>query len=358
MWEAGFRIFGLRVYEPYLIPTIAAHLGVVALLRLILLRLGSAPWLATGLSLLVLFTGAGAGDVAFGWQVSFVGSVFFGLAQLLLTDHDGPIDRRDAAGLLLGLCGLMCSAVSLAMVAWVGVNLALRRRWLAAAIAVGPLVAVFLAWYLLIGRAGDLSHFGYPPLSRTQLAVVPGFVWQGVLSTLGGLAGLPGILVLAGLTALAVIKRSELRLNRPGMSLAWAGAVAAVWFFVEVALGRYGRGASFAEESRYLYVGVVMVLPLIGASLSTAMVTPRRVALAGLLIGWALIANLDALFSFVHNQDEVSKNLKSTVLQLAADPTLDRMDSQQALSTGGAMWIDIGLIKRLRDEHALPVGSG
>src|SRR2546425_1072236 len=116
------------------------------------LVVGVGPWLATILSLLVLLTGVGAGNLEFGWQIQFTGAVFFGLAQLVISDHDGPVDWRDFAGLGLGALGLMFSAVSLAMVAMVGINLALRSRWRAAAIAVLPLAAAFVAWYLLIGH--------------------------------------------------------------------------------------------------------------------------------------------------------------------------------------------------------------
>jgi len=354
IWEGLYRLVGLRLYWPYLIPMLAAHLGIVALLRILLIRVGAGPWLATGLTLPVLLSGAGWADLAFGWQVGFLGAVFFGLAQLLLTDHDGPISGRDGAGLVLGLAGLTCSAVSLAMVPLVGLSLALRRRWLPAAVAVAPLGTVFVAWYLLVGRAGDLSGYGYPPLSIAQLTTVPGFAWQGLLASLGGLAGLPGPAALFGVVALIVVRRRRMTVTQPGMPLAWAGAVAAVWFFATIALGRFLNGATFAAESRYLYVGIVLLLPLVAAALSGIKADRIVVGLIGLLLGWAVINNVDALVTSIRMEDAYSRNLKASVLRLAADPSLDRAAPNRAVTTFAAMWIDMGLIKRLRDEHELP----
>src|SRR5437762_11612482 len=91
-------------------------------------RAGVAAWPATLLALPMLLTGAGAGNLTFGWQFQFVGAVFFGLAQALMTDVDGPIGRRDIAGLGLGLLCLVCSGVSLAMIPISALNPALLSR--------------------------------------------------------------------------------------------------------------------------------------------------------------------------------------------------------------------------------------
>jgi hypothetical protein len=109
--EVLFRFFGMRTYLPYLLPTLAAHLGIVVLLRVILLRMGIGPWRATQACLPLQVTGAGAvTSRSAGRSSSWVGwgSVW---ANSLLTDHDGPPDRRGGAGVLVGLLGLMCSGV-------------------------------------------------------------------------------------------------------------------------------------------------------------------------------------------------------------------------------------------------------
>ena len=56
------------------------------------------PWLATVAAVVFVFFGAGAENILVAFQITFVGSLVFGLTQLLLADHDGPLDRRDWLG--------------------------------------------------------------------------------------------------------------------------------------------------------------------------------------------------------------------------------------------------------------------
>jgi len=71
-------------------------------------RAGVRPWSATVLASLFVLFGAGAANILWAFQISFVGSVAFGLTHLLLADHDGPFDRRDWLGLLAGFATLLC----------------------------------------------------------------------------------------------------------------------------------------------------------------------------------------------------------------------------------------------------------
>ena len=124
-----FGVVGLRSYAPYLAVTISLQVTTAALLRVIMRRLGIGPWIATAAASLYVLFGAGAENVLWAWQMSFVGALVFGLVHLLLVDHDGPIDRRDWLGLAAGLAALMCSGVGVAMVVMVGIAALIRRGW-------------------------------------------------------------------------------------------------------------------------------------------------------------------------------------------------------------------------------------
>ena len=69
-------------------------------------RAGVRPWIATLTAAVFVFFGAGAENILIAFQITFVGSFVFGLAQLLLADHDGPINRRDWLGLARRARGL------------------------------------------------------------------------------------------------------------------------------------------------------------------------------------------------------------------------------------------------------------
>src|SRR5690606_19384206 len=90
------------------------------------------------------------------FQVTFTAALAFGLAQLLLVNHDGGIDRRDWFALLFGLAALTCSAIGLAMVAAAVSTAWIRRGWRAGLCQLVPLGAIFGAWYVVqVGGRGE-----------------------------------------------------------------------------------------------------------------------------------------------------------------------------------------------------------
>ncbi len=135
MWQ----LVGLHSVAPYQLLVIVGHLTVAALLRVVMRRAGVGPWLATAAATLFVFFGAGAENILVAFQITFVFALAFGLAHLLLADHDGPVDRRDWFGLLAGLAGLMCSGVAVSMVIVVGYATLLRRGWRIALLHTAPL---------------------------------------------------------------------------------------------------------------------------------------------------------------------------------------------------------------------------
>ena len=109
-------------------------------------RGGVSPWIATIAAALFTFFGAGYTNIIDGFQIGLVGSLVFGLTHLLLADHDGPLDRRDAVGLGAGFAGLLCSGVAVPMTIVVGITMLLRRGWRIALLHTAPLGIVYSLW--------------------------------------------------------------------------------------------------------------------------------------------------------------------------------------------------------------------
>lgn len=348
LFELAYRIGGTHNYWVYLVAPISAHLGVTTLVRLAMRRAGVGPWAATLLVLPLLLTGAGAGNLTFGWQIQFVGAVFFGLAQLLVSDHDGPIDGRDLAGVGLGLLGLMCSAVSLAMVPVVGINLALRSRWRAAAVAVLPLAAAFVVWFVAIG------HHGTPRPPAFELAQLPLFVWTGVSATLDGLTGIVGVapLIVVGGVVLAV--RKGILPRQPRYALPWAMAAAPIFLFLLAGYGRVGAGIAYAAESRYVYIGIACFLPLLSVIVMRyAEAAPLRWVVAAVLV-WSLVFNVAGMYLFIREQTQRGLVVRDVVLGLANDPNLFAMDPNQPVNVPAVLDLSVGVIQRMVRAHDLP----
>ena len=144
-----WQVFGVRTYVPYQAVVVSLHLAVCVMVLLIMRRSGVGAWLACSAAAILIVFGPGAQNIVWAFQVSFTGSVAYGLAHLLLADHDGGFSRRDWLGLAFGAAALMSSAVGVTMLAVVGLSVLLRRGWRMAALHVGPLVALLLVWVAL-----------------------------------------------------------------------------------------------------------------------------------------------------------------------------------------------------------------
>ncbi len=276
LWRSIFALWHLSSYWPYLVPVLIAHLGVVHLLWRRCRREGVPPVIGGGFSLLMGFFGTGAENLAWAFQIGFVGSVLFGLLALELADRDRP---RPVPVVVCLLCSLMCSGVGVAMTVAVGV-VVFRRLGAAGAIRVLSLpVGAFVVWFLLAGRSG-LRATG----DTFNLAVFTGspiFVARNLANGLGHGWGAPslGWVVLVLLSAYLVTNLRALWTMNPAVV---GLAVASVCFYFMAALGR-DRISLTDSPSRYAYIGFALLVPLMAMALGRA-----PVALQGLReLRWA-----------------------------------------------------------------------
>jgi hypothetical protein len=271
-WRLLWTVFGLHTITPYEVLAIVVHLAVAALLRVIMRRSGVNPWVATAVATLFVFFGRGAEDVLVAFQVTLVASLLFALLQLLLADHDGPLGRRDALGLLAGFIGLLCSGLAVTMTITVGIALLLRRGWRAALLHTVPLGLTYFVWRAVAPKesAPDYYH-------AQSLGQVVRFIAVGVRATLGGIGQLPGFgLVFGALLIVGVVLafRDDARgVLRGRAALPVALLLGSLTFLVITAVvragtqnaapGETGLGPEHARLSRYVYLVAALSLPMV-----------------------------------------------------------------------------------------------
>ena len=156
-------------------------------------RAGVGPWIATAAALLLVFFGTGAEVIVYAVNMGFVGALVLGLVQLLLADHDGPVDRRDWLGLLAGFAGLLCSSVALTMIAVVGLATLARRSWRAAALHTVPLALVYAVWFRAFEDERTAQGVGYTHYDLSSPQQVARFVATGVRAAFDGMGQVPGV---------------------------------------------------------------------------------------------------------------------------------------------------------------------
>jgi hypothetical protein len=350
LWKILFIAVGLRSHVPYEAAALVAHVAAVLLLfALIRRRSGDVP--AFGAALMLLVLGSGADDIVWAFQVAWAGSVAFGLAAMLMLDGDPPFPSRLVPVSAALLCSLMCSSVGLAFLVAVGAELLADRRRRRFLLALVIPSAAFVVWFLALdtgrvpgsgGVSGDFLHGG---AGWGYVINMVRFVANGLAASATGVVGWGGIAGVALLLVLAVLgvpwdKRGRVESWQIGM------VTGIVFFFTLVATGRVQFGIALATQTRYVYVGVVFILPLVADALRgipwrglwrPALLAVFTVCLAGNVL--QLYAQAVGLTDFMRSENaelqtvEVFRGAPDMALTRYIDDTvISRMDAYTYLS--------------------------
>jgi len=259
-----YNLVGTRSYWPYMLVLWATHVGAVVLARLWMRRFGVTAWISTLMTILLLVFGAGWENLMFAVQIVYNFSLLAFLGQMLLVDHDGPLDRRDGFGVVISLIGVSSSGFGPFFGFGVGLLLVLRRRWLAAVVAVVPQALAWIWWWLTWGSD--------PPGERgSSLRFVVDWTEHGLWSVFGSLTA-------TGL-------------------LAWPAVVLCVAMALWPGTGSYRRAPIIAMLATVLvmYIGIATRREVFGVFASA---WPRYQYMAAMVAAPVLAYGLDQIRRF------------------------------------------------------------
>jgi hypothetical protein len=325
VYQVLYRIFGLHTYVPYLIVVAGLHLTLAALLRVVMRRAGVGPWLATVAAGSFVLFGTGYQNILFGIQMSMVGSMVFGLAHLLLADHDGRADRRDAIGLGLGAVGVMASGVGPPMVMIVGLAVLIRRGWRAALLHTVPLGVLYLLWHLWqqdnMAQATEVPPIG-DAVSWVQTGTYAVFMGLGQYQVV---AILLAIMLVVGLVlAWTRLPWAELRVVAASP---FALLVGGVVLYAIVSSQRWVFGVDQARTSRYVAMATALVLPAIAVAGAALIKRWRYTAPAVFLLFLIGVPGNLRAFDDSTFTDGFFAGQRRFVLGAAEDPILDEVSA-------------------------------
>lgn len=293
--KASLQLFGADAALPLRLTTIAVHLTTVACLFL-LMRKAIGTVAAVVPAVLVLFLGA-ANDVLIGSHgLPFTISVATGLAAWLALQQGSR--GWDVAAAALLTVGIASDGVALPFVFGAAAAIWMAgsprsRLWVAAL----PFTLYVLWW---IGYGGSGSDFAI-----ANVAGLPAFAFDSLAASLGSIAGLftmPGGRTvgfdlsagqaLAGASLVALLIAVVAREYRP--SRATIPSLVALLSFWLLTAGVASSGRQ-PYSSRYLYVGVVLVLLVLAYGIAASPQRRRGAMALAAICAFALLPSIREL---------------------------------------------------------------
>jgi hypothetical protein len=346
--QVFLRVFGMADATPEYV-LLAISLAITAYLLFLYIRRRAGAWPALFAAVVLLFLGPAWEVLLWPFEISFVGSVLFGLAMLL------ALDREDRGGDLLACLFLALSfcfssvAIPFAAAAAVDVFQKRRSRGLGRAWVVALPVLLYAIWYLGWGSDAE-TH-----VSLRNVLSSPRFVFEAAAVAVGAVVGLGtnpfggspdpvwGRAILVALVAVFAYRQ----VRRPGVAPGFwpvAAAAATNWFltaFNQVP----GRDPT---SSRYQYMGGVLVLLLLANLLEGVRFGRQALLALGGLATAAVAVNLVVL---TDGRDVLEQQSALTRGDLAAIEIAKRtVDPEFSLNTevaGTTTLIDVQVGKYL-----------
>ena len=278
--QASLRLFGMSSARPEFVLLTIALLGAASLL-FVYVRRRLGPWPALFAAVIVLFLGPAFEVLLWTFEISYVGSILFGLAMLLALEQGSRRGDAVACASLLLCFGFSSLGIAFSVAAVVAIGLGPRRDWGRRAFVVVVPVLLFAVWYAGWGHDAE-SH-----LTLHNVLASPRYVAETVAVSVGAVFGLgtdpatgssDPVWGRAILVALVVGLAYRFR-RRPGIPAGvWPIAAAAVtnWFLTAF---NFIPGRE-ATASRYQYIGAFFVLMIL-ANLLQGVRLGRRALLLG-----------------------------------------------------------------------------
>jgi len=307
-------LFGLGSDLPEQL-VLTAMLATTAVLVFVYVRRRVGGWPALIAAVIVLFLGPAWEVLLWPFEISLLGSVMAGVATLVVLDRNDRTGDIAACALLVVSIGFSSLGVPFANAAAADVLARFRERGIARIYVAAVPLAVYAVWYVTYGH--DTSAGSHPATLEDPFGV-PRFTAEGVAASFSSILGLRTVaggiqdgvdaptLFLLALAALAVICAGVLLLERRNRGTIgrqvrrsaeagiWPVLTATVVFWALAGLNTSGLRQPL--ESRYMYVGAILIL-LLAADLLAGMRIGRRALIAAGVATTVIVAlNLIPLF--------------------------------------------------------------
>lgn len=312
IYRVLFATAGLRDYGPYRVVVTALHLICITLVFLYI-RVRVGDYLALLAAALLLLFGPGWQDFLWPFQLAWLIALAAGIGALLMLDRGSR--RGDIGACLLLALSLASAGPSLGIACGLLFEVSARRRPRNLWIVLAPL-ALYGLWWLT---------YQHSTLTRHAVVLTPQFVMREAAGALSALVGLgndtsdsfldwgPPLIVAA--TALLVWRRRWLgRLPRRAVTL--LVIVLSLWTIIALARANGLGFIANGNDSRYLYVSVVLIVLLIAELSRGVRVGALGGAAVGAIVAVVMLSNIGPLRDGARNLQEQARVTKAQLSAL------------------------------------------
>jgi uncharacterized membrane protein len=363
LYKTLFGTVGADSHVPYQVATVVLHL-IVATIFFALVRRRLPLAVAVGLTLLVVFFGAGWDTLMGAYELPNLSGMAAGLGMLL------ALRRRTRGGdiaacVLLVLClGSFSVGIAFALGALISLLLGGRSEWrrLWVVLVPGLTYAAWFIWARKFGQgditvesissvfSGSADQIAAITAAITGLFRVPGSVGLPVVLELRSDWGYPLAIVLMALVALHVRRA-------PRSIFFWTLVATLVLYLALVAFGLSPARTPFA--SRYVYMGGIISLLLVAELARDIKWSTVTGLLAVVVLGLSLMANASTLRAGARLFQAEGETNRATLaaLEIARDK-VDRgllaEDAESTVHSHPDMFFPIWAYFELADDQGSP----
>lgn len=277
------RTFGIDHHLIFVVPVISAHCVAVWTASRVVLRTTNDGVASLATALTLTFLAAGHENLLWGFQVGFIGAPALVILATLAC-HRSSSPRRLALAAFLCCLAVMTQGTALSAMVIPFLVLLFQRRLRDMILVIGPAATLFVGWYLKWGSQSSHSS----PTNQQRLQW-PQYVWKGVQTSLDGFVNVQGAGV--AVLALALVGLGRSRISWRDLQFPLAMFIAAPVFFFISSLGRLQYGVDQAGASRYQYIGILFMAPLLIVGIFELVSAPRRSTHALLALSFWVVAS-------------------------------------------------------------------
>jgi hypothetical protein len=333
------RVFGMTSAMPeYVLLTIFCVATAGLIFEYVRRRIG--PWPALFAAALILFLGPAFEVLLWTFEISYVGSMFFGLLMLLaLEERTRRADIVACVSLLLCF-GFSSLGIAFAVAGIVSILIGPRPTWRPRAFAVVIPIVIYAAWWIGWGHNAE-TH-----LTLQNIASSPTYVVEAAAVGVGALTGLgtnPSSFVVEPiwgrifLVALVVGFGILIRNRRRVDPIVWPIAVAAVFNWFLTAFNFIpGRDA---DVSRYQYLSAILIVLLIASLLRGTRISKTWLIVGAVGTALAIVPNLAVLHkgrNYLENETILTRS-DTAALEIARPKVIPNFGFPPEVTGTGAL---------------------